>query len=108
MILPTFYIAGGVFSVLAERPTAEGNNVNEILGYLWTMNDLGTYSYDASADADWGVTPATSTTSPIATRLTSCWARPWSPSTSSPSPALTATLHLALRQRQQAPHPDGQ
>ena len=61
VILPTFYIAGGA-SVLAERPTAEGNNVNEILGYLWTMNDLGTYSYDASADADWGVTPATSTT----------------------------------------------
>ena len=61
VILPTFYIAGRR-SVLAERPTAEGNNVNEILGYLWTMNDLGTYSYDASADADWGVTPATSTT----------------------------------------------
>lgn len=61
VILPTFYIAGGA-SVLAERPTAEGNNVNELLGYLWTMNALGTYSYDASVDADWGVAPETSMT----------------------------------------------
>lgn len=52
-IIPTFYIAGGA-SPLAELPTEKPNNVNEVLGYLWTTNWLGEYTRDPNSGSRFG------------------------------------------------------
>ncbi len=56
VILPTFYIGGGV-SFLPEFPAAEPTNVNSVIEALWKMNNLGDYAFDEASGSKWGVAP---------------------------------------------------
>ena len=64
VILPVFYIAGGV-SPLPELPAEEGGIVNEALGYLWRTNMMAEdYAFDPDAGNRWGVEADTVTEVP--------------------------------------------
>ena len=56
IILPAFYIGGGV-SPLPEFPAAEPTNVNAVIAALWKMNNLGDYSFDETCGSRWGKAP---------------------------------------------------
>lgn len=56
IIMPTFYIGGGV-SFLPEFPAAEPTNVNSVITALWKMNNLGDYEFDAESGSRWGAAP---------------------------------------------------
>ena len=64
VILPVFYIAGGV-SPLPELPAEEGGIVNDALGYLWRTNMMAEdYTFDPNVGNRWGVEADTVTEVP--------------------------------------------
>ena len=56
IIMPTFYIGGGV-SFLPEFPAKEPTNVNSVITALWKMNGLGDYEFDETCGSRWGQAP---------------------------------------------------